>query len=170
MKNRGGVAVAYYDTDYLVRGTNLAVEVHKILIDFPGYNISMPKEGFTDPTYVGYCRLYSPGHDFRSCGVIPGQAIVNDTDGSSGIIITVTEDELTCTLTGGTRANWAYGDQFSIYKTALYGTKISTIWTDRRFGRKVTGLDTLIDGLIPEDVDLDEHNENVFGPNQPKRR
>jgi hypothetical protein len=170
MKNRGGVAEVYYDTDYLVRGTHGLPEIHKILIDFPGLNVSMPKEGFTDPTFEGYCRLYSPGHDFRSCGVTPGQAITNDTDGSAGVIVTVAEDELTCTLEGGSRANWAAGDQFSIYASSLYGMKISTIWTDRRFGRKVMGNDILIDGLIPDDVDLDELNENIFGPGQPKRR
>jgi hypothetical protein len=177
--NRGGVAVIHYDTDYMARGTHKgatgqrsivsASNPYKITLDHDGFDISMPTENFTDPTIEINAMLLDPGKDFKSCGVMAGLAIHNDTDGSNGLVTEVHEDYLFCTLSGGALDIWTNGDQYSIYKTAAYGTKISTHHTDKRFGRKVTGKDALFNGLRPEDEDLDEYTDNVFGPGQPER-
>jgi hypothetical protein len=130
----------------------------------------------TDPLFNGThsgatgLTLRDKGAEFKSCGAAAGLAIYNDTDGSNGLVTSVdSEDALTCTLAGGTLNTWTSGDEYSIYKTSAYNTKISTVYTDKRYGRKVTKKGELVDGLFPEDVDLDEHNENVFGPGQPSR-
>ena len=115
--------------------------------------------------------LSDPGADFKSCGVDPdvGQLVLNDTDGSSGVVTAVTEDTVTCTLTGGTDNDWDNGDTYIILKGATEDAIISTHWTDKRFGGKVTNPEQLEDGLFPEDIDLDEEGEEVFGPGQPER-
>jgi len=116
----------------------------------------------------GTLTLSDPNKDFKSCGVAVGLAIYNDTDGSNGLVTAVTEDDVTCTLSGGSANTWTVGDTYKIYKTAAYNTTISTQYTDKRFGRKVTGKDRIEGGLFPEDVDLDEYEKNVFGPGQPE--
>jgi len=115
--------------------------------------------------------LSVPGADFKSCGIDPsvGQLVLNDTDGSEGVVTAVTEDTVTCTLTGGTDNDWDNGDTYIILKGATEDAVISTHWTDKRFGRKATNPDQLVDGLFPEDVDLDEEGDEIFGPGQPER-
>ena len=113
--------------------------------------------------------LNDPGADFLSCGATIGAVVYNDTDVSYGLITAVTEDTLTLTLAGGSLNEWTGGDEYSVYITATKDSKISQIYTDRRHGRKVTDKNQLTKGLCPEDVDLDEYHENIFGPFQPKR-
>lgn len=115
--------------------------------------------------------LSDSGADFMSCGVDPdvGQLVLNDTDGSEGVVTAVTEDTVTCTLAGGTDNDWDNGDTYIILKTETEDSSISTHWTDKRFGRKATDPAQLEDGLFPEDRDLDEDEEEVWGPGQPIR-
>ena len=120
------------------------------------------------PTGASY--LNDPGADFKSCGVMDGLLVKNTTDGSSGTIdgnSNVTEDTVTVTLTGGTNNTWAIDDEYEIYKTGTEDSVISHIYTDRRFGQKVT-QDVLVKGYFPEDMDLDEEDDDVFGPGQPE--
>jgi len=139
----GGVAEVHYDTDPLATGTHGGAS--------------------------GTLTLQDNGQDFRVAGVSVGLAIENETDGSSGLVTVVTERTVTCTLAGGTANTWTNGDTYNIYKTASKGTKISTIYTDRIFGQKVTRQDELYKGHLADDVDLDIDNRNVFGPGQPER-
>jgi hypothetical protein len=111
--------------------------------------------------------LFKPGADFKSCGVTVGVAIYNDTDGSNGLVTAVTEDTVSCTLAGGTGNVWDYGDTYSIYLTSTYNSVISRITVDKRAGHKVTDPNQLTMGVLPEDLDLDEKNEKVFGRGQP---
>ena len=114
--------------------------------------------------------LYDPDADFESCGVDPnvGQLVQNTTDGSEGVVTAVTEDTVTCTLAGGTNV-WNNGDTYVILKGATEDAVLSTHWTDKRFGQKVTDPAQLNeDGVFPEDADLDEEDEEVFGPGQPE--
>ena len=112
--------------------------------------------------------LNDPGADFKSCGATVGAVVHNDTDESYGLITAVTEDTLTLTLAGGTLNEWTSGDEYSVYVTAEKGSLISKIYTDKRYGRKVTDKNQLTKGLFPDDVDLDEYEDNVFGPHQPR--
>jgi hypothetical protein len=99
-----------------------------------------------------------------------GLAIYNSTDGSNGLVTAVTEDTVSCTLSGGTDNDWDYGDTYNIYKTAAYNTLISRTYTDKRFGYKVTNRNELDDdGVFPDDADLDEKDRRIFGPGQPER-
>ena len=111
--------------------------------------------------------LRDNGALFASLGAMIGQAVRNVTDGSSGLLTEVTDDTATCTLSGGTANTWTTGDAYAIYKTAAYNTKISTIYTDRIHGQKVTRPDQLDRGFLADDVDLDYDRLNVFGPGQP---
>lgn len=118
--------------------------------------------------------LSDPGADFKSCGVDPdedvAQLVKNDTDGSEGVVTAVTEDTVTCSLSGGTNAYWNNGDTYIILKTATEDGVISTHWVDRRFGQKVVNPAQLNeDGVLPEDADLDQEDEEVWGPSQPER-
>jgi len=82
--------------------------------------------------------INDPGADFRSCGVQVGSAVRNITDGSSGLVTAVTEDTVTCTLSGGAHNMFYYGETYAIYCTSEYNSKISMMYTDKRFGHKVT--------------------------------
>ena len=116
----------------------------------------------------GGLEAYDQGADFKSCGITVGRAVLNTTDGSDGLVTAVTEDSFTCTLSGGSNNTWSNGDTYEIYKTAAKGTFLSKTSVDRRFGRKVVRGDVLTpEGLLPEDVDLDEDTDEIFGPNQP---
>jgi len=138
-------AQVHRDTDYLATGTHKGASAVMVLHD--------------------------PGADFLSCGVSVGLAIYNDDDESNGLVTVVSESSVTCTLAGGTNNYWSSGDTYYIYKTSAYNTKISTIYTDRRAGHKVTEKSQLTDeGYLPEDVDLDQDDDNVFGPGQPIKR
>lgn len=140
----GGVAEIHRDNDHIATGT------HK---------------GATSGTV-----LSDPGMDFRSCGIIDGVLVKNITDGSQALSVTVTENSITtATLTGGSLNTWTAGDTYKVYATATYNSIISTVWTDKRHGRKATSPDQLVDGIFPEDVDLDEEDRHVFGPSQPQR-
>lgn len=120
----------------------------------------------------GAAILQDKGADFKSCGVDPdvGQLVKNTTDGSEGAVTAVTEDTITCTLAGGTNNTWSNGDTYAILKTGTEDTVLSTQYGDRRFGRKVTHEDQLTeDGYLLDDVDLDQDDDEVFGPGQPER-
>lgn len=116
--------------------------------------------------------LVDRGADFKSCGITAGVYIENETDGSYGLVASVTEDTVTATLTGGTVNGWITGDTYNIYKTAEKDAEISRIYTDRRFGTKVFRRSELNDhgNRIKDGEDLDANDENVFGPGQPSRR
>ena len=136
-----GVAETHLDSDYSFRG-HASADGGLVLLD------------------RGAC--------FESCGAIIGVAIYNDTDGSNGLVTVVTEDTVTCTLAGGVNNTWSKNDQYSIYKTPEKDFLISKIYTDKRFGNKALSKDDLEDGLFPEDRDLDENGEEVFGPGFPE--
>ena len=130
----------------------------------------------TDPLATGTHKgaasltINDPGKNLKSCGVMVGLAVKNSTDVSAGLVTAVTEDAVTCTLAGGSLNTFTNGDTYEIYKTAAYNTLISSIYVDKRFGHKATTRDELTESnLFPEDVDLDENGENVFGPGQPRR-
>ena len=113
--------------------------------------------------------LNDPGKDFKSCGVQVDSLIRNTTDGSEGAITAVTEDTVSVTLAGGTDNDWDIGDEYEIYITDTYDSIISSVWTDKRYGRKYD-KDKLHKGLIPDDIDIDEYRSHVWGPNQPEKR
>lgn len=139
-----GVTVVHIDGDYLLRCTHQYGS--------------------------GGMVLKNKNADFLSCGVTVGVAIYNDTDESNGLVTAVTEDSVTCTLTGGTNNYWSYGDQASIYKTATKDGYISKITTDRSRGWKVTKPSQVDDdGFLVGDGDLDHDGEHVFGHGQPER-
>ena len=119
----------------------------------------------------GAAVLFDPGADFESCGVsvTVGQLVQNSDDGSEGVVTAVTEDTVTCSLAGGSNNTWANGDTYVILKGATEDAVLSTHWTDKRFGQKVTDPAQLNeDGVFPEDADLDEEDEEIFGPGQPE--
>ena len=119
----------------------------------------------------GVSVLSDPGADFKSNGVHPtvAQLVLNDTDGSEGVVTAVTEDTVTCALTGGTNATWTNGDTYIILKTGTEDGVISQHWTDRRFGQKTTNpADLDDDGVFHADADIDEEDDEVFGPGQPE--
>jgi hypothetical protein len=135
--------VAHIDDEYLATGTHKGAD--------------------------GGLVLRNKGADFKSCGITAGVAIQNDTDSSAGLVTAVTENTVTCTLTGGTNNTWTNGDTYYIFKTAAEDTFISFTYTDRRFGRKVVKGDILNQkGFFLEDEDLDQDVDEVFGPNQPE--
>ena len=116
--------------------------------------------------------LSDPGADFKSCGIDPsvGQLVLNDTDGSSGVVTAVTEDTVTCALADGSNDYWNKGDVYIILKTGTEDGVISTHWTDKRFGQKVTDPAQLNeDGVFHADADIDEEDDEIFGPGQPER-
>ena len=141
-------------------------------------------------------NLRVPGADFKSCGVQTGVLIKNTTKGSTGTITAVSEDEVTAVMSvvagtplidadgevvydsdgtirymqpedGDPTVYWNYGDTYEIYLTDTEDSVISSIWTDKRFGRR-TDKTKLYKGLRKEDIDLDEYKKNVFGPGQPE--
>jgi hypothetical protein len=114
--------------------------------------------------------LKHKNQDFKSCGVIVGLAIYNDTDGSNGLVTEVTEDSVTCTLSGGTNNYWSYGDQASIYKTATKDSYISKNTVDRSRGWKVTSENELDkDGFLIGDGDKDRDDKEVWSSGFPER-
>ncbi len=136
------------------------------------YETYRDSEALSTGTHKGASSLTinDPGKDFKSCGVKVGLAVKNTTDASSGLVTAVTENTVTCTLSGGVANVFANGDTYAIYKTATYNSTISSIFVDKRFGRRAVSRDELTaNDLFPEDVDLDENGEKVFGPNQPTR-
>lgn len=114
--------------------------------------------------------LNDPKADFKSCGIVTGVLIKNVSDGSSGEITDVSEDTITvASLSGGALNTWTAGDTYKIYITSTYNSEISRIYTDMRHSRKVTNPDQLNEwGVFPEDKDLDEDNEDIFGEGQPE--
>jgi hypothetical protein len=136
------------------------------------YEVHRDTEYLATGTHKGAASLTinDPGKDFKSCGVAVGLAVKNTTDGSAGLVTAVTENTVTCTLAGGSLNTFTSGDTYEIYKTGTYNSKISSIYVDKRSGRKASSPSELTEsGLFPEDVDLDENNEKVFGPHQPSR-
>lgn len=115
--------------------------------------------------------LVNPGKDFLSCGVAEDMLLKNTTDGSEGLVTTVTEDTVTCTLAGGTDNAWDVGDSYEIYLTGEENSAISSISTDASRGWKVTDPKELNeDEWFWDDVDIDDEDEDVFGPGQPERK
>jgi hypothetical protein len=126
----------------------------------------------TDPMFQGTHKGASgltliDQADFRSCGAMAGHAIYNVTDGSNGLIVSVTEGSVLTTLSGGVGNVWHNSDTYRIYKTATYGSTISTNYVDRRYGHKVVNQSDLVDGIKADELDVDEHERNIFGPGQP---
>lgn len=101
--------------------------------------------------------------DFHSCGVRAGLAIRNTTTGTSGHVVSVTEDAVVADI------SFATGDGYEIYCTTEYNSILGRWLEDKRFGRKTENRANLIDGLFQEDVDLDEHQQHIFAPGQPER-
>lgn len=132
----GGVAVIHRDDDYLCTGT---------------------QKGSTGTTVT------DRGKDFKSCGVMSDLAVLNDTAGTSGSIVSCDEDSFVATI------SFTTGDTYEIYKTDTYNSKISTHFTDKRYGDKVTDRRELINGLKPRDIDVDEYTNKVFSKGQPER-
>ncbi len=117
----------------------------------------------------GAAVLQDIGADFKSCGVQVGVLIKNTTDGSASITTARTEDTVTGVLAGGANNFWSNGDVYEIYITDTEDSEISSIWTDRRYGRKAD-RDIMTAGIMPEDEDLDEWGDpHVFGPGQPEK-
>jgi len=109
--------------------------------------------------------LHDKGKDFKSCGVLIGSYIENETSGENSKVATVTEDEITT----DDDITWDNGQTYKIYKTATKGSIISSQWTDVSRGWK-TPKKELQRGWKPEDIDLDENKPGrVFGPGQPER-
>jgi hypothetical protein len=106
--------------------------------------------------------------DFKSCGIVTGSLLENETDASSGAITALTESTVTCTLAGGSLNTWTLGDTYNIYRTATKDSEISRIYTDRMYGTKVFKRSELNKrGHFPEEEDLDAEKTHVFGPSQP---
>jgi len=103
------------------------------------------------------------GKDFKSCGVYPGLAVKNITDSTSGHVVSVTEDAVVTDIT------FHNTDTYEIYMTTTYDSKKATVWIDRRAGHKVTHPREVKNGILVDDVDLDENDINVWGPSQPER-
>ena len=103
------------------------------------------------------------GKDFKSCGVYAGLVVKNITAGTSGHVVSVTEDTVVTDIA------FAAGATYEVYKTATYNSKISISYVDRRAGRKVNDPSQTINGILVEDEDLDQHNRHIFGPGQPWR-
>ena len=119
----------------------------------------------------GKSVLNNPGKDFKSCGVAIGALLKNTTDGSECTVTSVTEDTVVCTLSGGTDNDWDVDDEYEIYQSGTEDSYISKCYTDRSRGWQVTHPDEL-DGeteYLPEDVDLDEHDDETWGPGQPSK-
>lgn len=121
----------------------------------------------TDPLIYGVHKgqtgltIIQANKDFLSCGAFAGLAVQNTTTLLFGHVVSASE---TSVLTDITFHN---GDGYSIYHTGIYNSVISKYYTDRRFAHKVTEKDELIDGLFPEDRDINEGGEKVFGEGQP---
>jgi len=154
----GGVAEIHYDTDPLATGTHKAGGNH-----------------------TG--ALYDPGAYFRTAGIpkanvnydeIPGGTdeflmVENVTQGWYSYVWISPQDGNGERQISTALFDWTVGDTYKIYKTKTKGSKISTIYTDRIYGQKVTRPEQLHKGHPSDDVDLDIDNRNVFGPGQPER-
>ena len=135
----------------------------------------MPIETHRDDTPFAYgthkrgnnsASLIDPKADFKSCGVQVGVLIRNTTDGSEGLTTSVEEDEIEVTLAGGTDNDWDVGDEYEIYLTDTYNSKISSIYTDKSRGIKYD-KEKLEKGWIPEDVDWDNKEWSDGFPEKP---
>ena len=60
---------------------------------------------------------------FITAGVVPGDTILNTTDTSTGVIISLTANTVVATMSSGT---WASGDGYSIQQTMLPGSRSVT--------------------------------------------
>ena len=163
----GGTTEIHLDDDYLASGTHKGAD--------------------------GSTSLYDPKADFASCGVHEGAYIENVTQGAYGEISIVTErnvetsaeassyyittDDTPYITTDGTPYQttdggasnivWNHGDTYKIYKTAVKGSFISSIWTDLSRGWKTQKEDMRL-GWKYDDIDLDRDGERIFGPGQPE--
>ncbi len=115
----------------------------------------------TQKNPTGGSTILNGQQDFYSCGVRVGLAVRNTTTNTSGHVTAVTEDYVICDIT------FAYLDEYEIYKTTTYNSTISRTLTDKRYGFKTTDRAEMVDGLFPDDIDVDEHEHHVFGPGQP---
>ena len=113
----------------------------------------------------GATTLSDKDADFKSCGVMVGAYIENETAGTNSNVASVSESEITT----DDNISWDNGQTYKIYITSAKNTKISSIWTDHSRGWR-TDKEDLIDGWRAEDIDIDDHGKkHVFGPGQPER-
>lgn len=110
----------------------------------------------------GATSLINPGADFKSCGIAVRMPIYNTTQSTNGLITAVTEDSVTDDTN-----TWDIDDEYEIYVTTK-NAFISSQVVDKRFGRR-TDPKEMIDNIHQEDMDLDEDDEDIFGPGSPER-
>ena len=120
----------------------------------------------SDPLVTGIqtgsgTSIVERGKDFKSTGASVGLAVRNITKGTAGHLTSVTEDQVTADI------SFDVNDIYEIYCTDTYNAVIGRWLQDRRFGHKTENRAELVDGLFPEDIDVDEHQRHVFGPGQP---
>lgn len=107
--------------------------------------------------------LYNKGSDFLSCGVAIGMPIYNTTQDTDGLVTAVLEDSITDDTN-----SWDNGDSYEVY-IQTKDTIISSIYTDRLYGKKVVRGDILTRrGFFPSDADIDEDVNEIFGEGQPE--
>ena len=111
----------------------------------------------------GSASLVNPGKNFKSCGIRIGMPIFNLTQVTDGLVTAVTEDSVTDDTN-----TWDTDDEYEIYAQEK-DSAVSSIVIDKRYGRKTNPKLMIDEELRPEDRDLDEDGEDVFGPNQPSR-
>jgi hypothetical protein len=115
-------------------------------------------------THAGVAGLsiIQGGKDFKSCGASAGLVVRNTTASTSGHIVSASEGAVLTDIA------FATGDEYEIYMTTTYNSKKSVHYEERRFGHKVENPNELINGIFPEDRDVDEDGSNVFAPGQPE--
>jgi hypothetical protein len=114
-------------------------------------------------------------------GVSVGQYIENVTQGTSGYVLSYTDNTVTVSggevfplvfpiVFGDSDITWNSGDTYNIYKTSTKNGVISSIWTDRSRGWKVSDQKELNkEGWRPEDWDIDDRGRRkVFSPGYPE--
>lgn len=105
-------------------GTTMGIVTTATDFTFAGNITGTHKTGFADSAFL----VDSAGRDFTSLGVTVGMMIFNNTDGSSGQITAIgdqdaTNDKISVTLSGGTDNDFDVDDSFEI-TTGAYGVVI----------------------------------------------
>jgi len=80
----------------------------------------------TDDTSTNAAFLTDSTATFVTDGVVAGDVILNVTDGSSAVIISLTETTIVGTLSGGSENDWDSGETYSIQQTLLPGSRSVT--------------------------------------------
>ena len=159
MRNlRGAVVEIHKDDEPLFRGTHKGASRNMCLRD-PGakfLSLGVPKSPINYDEIPGGNDEYllikniTQGYDTY--------VWISPQDGNDG------DDQCTTAF-----FDWNIGDVYEIYKTKVYNSTISSIYTDRIYGNKVNHPEELHKGYLVDDVDLDEDRKHVFGPGQPFR-